>query len=231
MGYRDSDDSGFSRHGMGRDHDEGRHAEHAHRGSMDRDDQRPGHAAELDGQYGQYGMVRNDYRGDAGLGLPPREGRDRFSSPDWFRSSGGYRNDGREVYPSNSRFDSDYGDYRDYRGHQDRDRAGYARGDARWDSGDGLRGPPRAARTTTTPTTSNGGRNSCACWTRTTNRGARTGTRNSPTTSIPGALRATSSPRPRDRPAPRKAAAAVAAATRAPRPADPGTQVDGLAAA
>ena len=144
MGYRDSDDSGFSRHGMGRDHDEGRHAEHAHRGSMDRDDQRPGHAAELDGQYGQYGqygMVRNDYRGDAGLGLPPREGRDRFSSPDWFRSSGGYRNDGREVYPSNSRFDSDYGDYRDYRGHQDRDRAGYARGDARWDSGDGLRGP------------------------------------------------------------------------------------------
>ncbi|MBV7428261.1 MULTISPECIES: hypothetical protein [unclassified Acidovorax] len=136
MGYRDSDDSGFSRHGMGRDHDEGRYAERAHRGSMDRDDQRPGYAPELDDRYGQYGMVRNDYRGNAGLGLPPREGRDRFSSPDRFQGGGGYRNDGREMYhPPNSRFDSDYRDY------QDQDRAGYARGGGHWGSDDELRGP------------------------------------------------------------------------------------------
>jgi hypothetical protein len=148
MGYRDSDDSGFSRHGIGRDHDEGRYAERSHRGSLERDEPRgTGYGAEFDersdrydrfgqssqyGQYGQYGMERNDYRGDAGLNARFREGRFP-SSQERFQGGGGYRSEGRQTGPSANRYESDYRDY------QDQNRASYARGTS-WSGEDDLRG-------------------------------------------------------------------------------------------
>lgn len=121
MGYRDSDDSGFSRHGMGRDHDEGRYSEQrAHRGSLERDEPRGGaYGAEFDdrsdrsgsyGPYPQYGPARNDYRAEGDYSV--RADRSRFApGVDRFQYGGGYRNDGRDMYASHpQRFDNDYRD-------------------------------------------------------------------------------------------------------------------------
>lgn len=128
MGYRDSDDSSFSRHGMGRDHDEGRYSEQrAHRGSLERDEPRGGgYGAEFDdrGPYPQYGMARNDYRADGEFNT--RADRSRPARPmDRFQYGGGYRNDGREMdlsYPQ--RFGSGH---RDEYPDQERGNYGYAR--------------------------------------------------------------------------------------------------------
>jgi len=99
MGYRDSDDSNFSRHGMGRDH--GAYPERSYRdeprwGSPDYGDRNSRH--------GQSGPYRGDYREND---QPAQYRQDRYPPADRFEGPGGYRNDGRDLYSSNNRFGSD----------------------------------------------------------------------------------------------------------------------------
>lgn len=99
MGYRDSDDSDFSRHGMGREYDEsqsyspsqGRYAERSHPQDYRADETGSGYRSgqnDRTDRYGQFGMVRDvgPYRGDG-------RGQGNFYSG---RDGGGYGAQGRQ---------------------------------------------------------------------------------------------------------------------------------------
>lgn len=112
MGYRDSDDSGFSRHGMNRDNDyhESQQQQRSHRSGyelpdLDRDeDLRTSHSVPLDSRQGRYeppGAGRRDgqgYQGSRGW-----EGRDRYQA-----QGGRYR--GQDAgYGYGSEYSAGYG--------------------------------------------------------------------------------------------------------------------------
>lgn len=114
MGYRDTDESSFSRQAMGRERGDSAHFERANRHAADHNEPRTGYRPELDERterYGQYGMVRGsrpDEQGDAGRS----DGGRGYSSPDRYtvQSPGAYRNDGREMHTYQpDRFDGNDG--------------------------------------------------------------------------------------------------------------------------
>ncbi len=130
MGYRDSDDSSFSRHGMGRDTDDvrygerGRYAQHEPAGRPGYDgapEPRTGYRPELDertDRYGQYGMQRGH---DDGV-----DSRGRYSAQR-HEQGAPYRASGQAHYAPNDR-SGGYGG-----GYSEREEQGMRHNGGRWD--------------------------------------------------------------------------------------------------
>lgn len=123
MGYRDSDDSHFSRHGMGRDLDDMRFAERGHAQGYGGDEPpRTGYRAEQDRRadhYDPYGMVRGRAYRDETPGRYAGQGRDPYVAyglqayPDLGRDSRPYEN---RWSGDDNRFDPAYRDAREHGG-------------------------------------------------------------------------------------------------------------------